>query len=341
VSAPRGARPSAITAEPRALSVVIPTWNGGTRFREVLEALASQDLSQGFQLVVIDSGSRDGTAEAARAAGARVLTIAQSEFNHGRTRNRAIAESDGVVIALLTQDAVPIGPDYLRNLQRPFDNPRVDGAYARQFPRPDCDPLLAERLRRWSAARSEPTLQVFVPGDAEGSRRLWDSLPPIERYLSCVFDNVASAVRRSTWERLPFPERTFGEDVAWGRAVLLSGGAIAFEPSAQVEHSHRIQMWREFRRIYCDHRNLHELFGLFQVRNWRAVWHGAKGQQGFYREMLDAQNLTPRERAFWRLYSVPYTYFETAAQFLGARSHWKAGENGFWRWADRRIRTGM
>jgi hypothetical protein len=57
--------------------------------------------------------------------------------------------------------------------------------------------------------------------------------------------------------------------------------------------------------------------------------------------MLDAQNLTPRERAFWRLYSVPYTYFETAAQFLGARSHWKAGENGFWRWADRRIRTGM
>jgi rhamnosyltransferase len=341
VSAPRAARPSAITADPRALSVVIPTWNGGPRFREVLEALSSQELSQGFQLVVIDSGSRDGTAEAARESGARVLSIPQGEFNHGRTRNRAILESSGMVVALLTQDAVPIGPHYLRNLMRPFENPRVDGAYARQFPRPDCDPLLAERLRRWSAARSEPSLQVFVPGDAEGSRRMWDALPPIERYLSCIFDNVASAVRRSTWERVPLPERSFGEDVAWGRAVLLSGGAIAFEPSAAVEHSHRIQMWREFKRLYCDHRNLHELFGLFQVRNWRAVWHGAKGQRGFYRELLEAQHLSPRERAFWRLYSVPYTYFETAAQFLGARSHWKSGESRFWSWADRRIRSGM
>src|SRR5574341_2686588 len=236
-------RPSAITAEPRPLSVVIPTWNGGARFREVLEALASQDLEH--ELIVIDSGSRDGTVEAARAAGARVELVRQSEFNHGATRNRAIALAHGEIVALLTQDALPMGPDYLRCLRRPFDNPRVDGAYARQYPRPDCDPLLAERLRRWSASRAEPALQVLAPGDPAAARRLYVALPPMERYLSCVFDNVASAVRRSSWERIPFPERSFGEDVAWGKAVLLSGGALAYEPSARVEHSHRISMRRE------------------------------------------------------------------------------------------------
>jgi len=336
-----GERPSAITAEARALSVVVPTWSGGARFRELLVALASQQVPGGFQLVVIDSGSRDGTAEAARAAGARVESIPQAEFNHGATRNRAIAASSGAIVALLTQDALPIGRDYLTHLCAAFDNPRVDGAYARQFPRPDCDPILAERLRRWSASRGEPALQVFAPGDAAASRALWDALPPLERYFSCIFDNVASAVRRSSWERQPFPARTFGEDVAWGRAILLSGGAIAYEPRAMVEHSHRISMRREFQRLYCDHRNLHELFELFQVRNWRAVWHGGHGQRQVYRELLESQPLAPWSKRFWRLYSIPYSYVEGAAQFLGARSHWKTRESRFWRWADARIRRGV
>ncbi len=332
-------RPSAIRAEARALSVVVPTWNGGARFRELLLALASQDLEH--ELVVLDSGSRDGTPEAARAAGARVESIPQSEFNHGASRNRAIALTHGEIVALLTQDALPMGGDYLRSLAKPFANPRVDGAYARQYPRPDCDPLLAERLRRWSASRSEPSLQVLVPGDPAGSRRLFESLPPLERYFSCVFDNVASAVRRTSWERQPFPARSFGEDVAWGRAILLAGGALAYEPSARVEHSHRIDIVREFKRLYCDHRNLFELFELFQVRNWRAVWHGAKGQQRFYRELLEAQPLTRAEKRWWSLYAIPYSYAEGAAQFLGARSHWKTSQSRFWAWADRRIRRGV
>jgi len=332
-------RQSAITGDARVLSVVVPTWNGGARFRELLLALASQDLEH--ELVVIDSGSRDGTAEAARAAGARVESIPQREFNHGATRNRAIALARGEIVALLTQDALPMGREYLRSLARPFANPRVDGAYARQYPRPDCDPLLAERLRRWSASRNEPSLQVLAPGDPAASRKLYDALPPMERYLSCVFDNVASAVRRSSWARIPFPPRTFGEDVAWAKEILLSGGALAYEPSARVEHSHRIDMRREFKRLYCDHRNLYELFELFQVRNWRAVWHGAKGQQGFYRELLESQPLTPGEKRRWRLYSIPYSYAEGAAQFLGARSHWKTRESRFWAWADRRIRRGV
>ena len=98
---------------------------------------------------------------------------------------------------------------------------------------------------------------------------------------------------------------------------------------------------REFKRLYCDHRNLYELFELFQVRNWRAVWHGGHGQRRFYRELLDAQALSRLERVRWRLYSAPYAYVEGAAQFLGARSHWKTRESRFWAWADRRIRAGV
>jgi rhamnosyltransferase len=334
-------RPSAITSEPRRLSVVVPTLNAGPRFEEVLEALASQDVEGGFQLVVIDSGSTDGTREAAEAAGARVEVIDRSEFNHGGTRNRGIGLADGEVCALLTQDAVPIGRDYLANLTRPFERENVDGTYARQYPRPDCDPILKERLRQWSASRDEPVLQVLSPGDPEASRQLFARLPPIERYLSCAFDNVASAVRRSSWERIPFPEASFGEDVAWARSVLLAGGSVAYEPTASVEHSHRIDLVREFKRLYCDHRNLVDLFELRNVPSWRAVRSGWRGQIEVYRKLLEDQPLGRLERLRWRLYSIPYAFLEGAAQFLGARSHWKTEESRFWRWFDRRVRQGV
>ena len=291
---------SAIASAARRVSVVIPTWNGGPRFITLLEALAAQDVEGGLELVVIDSGSRDGTAEAAAAAGAYVFRIPQAEFNHGAARNRAIQRARGEIVCLLTQDAVPLWPDYVRRLAGAFDDPAVDGAYARQVARPDCDPLLAERLRLWMASRAEREVHALAPGDPAAARARFEALLPMERYLASAFDNVASAVRRSTWERHPFPARSFGEDVAWAREVLLGGGTLVFEPSAAVEHSHRIDMLREARRIYCDHRNLMELFGLQNVPSWGAVWRGWAWQRRFYAELLAGQDLPPWQRLCWR-----------------------------------------
>lgn len=327
----RGQHASAIHADARRISVVIPTWNGGARFRELLVALASQEVEDGLELLVVDSGSTDGTPEAARAAGARVLSIPKASFQHGATRNLGISETHGEVVALLTQDALPIGPRYITNLVAPYASPNVDGVYARQFPRPDCDPILAERLRRWSASRDVPTLHVLAPGDPEASRKLFERLPPIERYLCCAFDDVASSVRRSTWERIPLPERTFGEDVAWAREVLLAGGAIAFEPSAEVEHSHRLKLLREFRRLYLDHENLRELFGLRTVPSWAAVRRGWRGQVRVYHELLEGQRLGRLERLRWSLVAWPHAFLEAAAQYLGAREEKDAS------WLSRRL----
>lgn len=336
-----GREKGAIRSAARRVSVVIPTWNGGGRFRVVLEALAGQDLEGGLELVVIDSGSGDGTAELAASYGACVFKIPQESFNHGRSRNLAIQRSRGEFVALLTQDAVPMDRHYLRSLVEPYSDPRIAGVYARQFPRPDCDPLLSERLRQWSASRSVREVHVLAEGDPSTSRERFEAMVPLERYRMSAFDNVASSLRRSVWEGLPFPERAFGEDVAWARSALLAGHAIGFEPGARVEHSHRIDLVREFKRIYCDHRNLYELFQLRNVPSWREVLRGAWAQQRFYRDLLGALPLSRRGRLYWRAYSIPYALAETTAQFLGARSHWKTGESSFWRAVDRRIQRNV
>lgn len=340
-------RPCAFTSEPRAISLVVPTWNGGERFLRLLERLATQRLSaesveDSFQLVVIDSSSSDGSADAARAAGALVEVIDQSEFNHGATRNRGIERSSGERVLLLTQDAIPLDDDYVATLARVFDEPHVDAAYARQFPLPDQDPILAERLRNWAATRAEPCDQAFAAGDPEVALAAYLALEPLARLSACAFDNVASAVRRSSWERHPFPSAPFGEDVAFGKELLLAGGTIRFEPRASVEHSHPIDLVREFKRLYCDHRNLFNLFEVRTVPTWRAVWDGWHWQRRTYFELLDRlPDLTAAERRRWKRFAVPYSLAEPLAQFLGARSNWKVGQSRLWSWVDGRLRRGV
>ena len=321
----------AITKDPRAVSMVIPTWNGGSRFLRVLDILDRQDVTGGLQLVVIDSGSKDGTREAAQAAGALLVDQDQATFNHGATRNRGIEASAGQVVLLMTKDALQMNESFVTGMLKPFRDAAVDGAYGRQFPLPDSDPILKYRLEQWSAARDEPNLQHFVQADSEASVKLFDELPPLERYLRCAFDNVASAVRRTSWEQWPLPPRNFGEDVAWARRVLLAGGTVAFEPSAMVEHSHPISIKREFFRLYRDHKNLYELFRLHNVPTWQRVKEGWKWQRGFYRDLIDELELPEKDKRYWKRYCVPYSLFETVAQFLGARSHWKREESAFWR----------
>src|SRR5688572_25246604 len=82
-----------VAAQPRA-SVVIPTWNGMATLPAVFDALS---VTEGFQLevVVVDSGSSDGTVELGKARATRVVQIPPEAFDHGLSRNQGIAASAG------------------------------------------------------------------------------------------------------------------------------------------------------------------------------------------------------------------------------------------------------
>lgn len=318
------------------VSICIPTLNGGSEFRLVLEKIARQDYAPRAELVVIDSGSSDGTAEAAERAGAKMLRIDKREFNHGRARNLAIAASSGEVIALLTQDAEPQDERWLSALVAAFADPRVAGAYARQVPRPDCSPLIKWRLEQWSAGRTQRVVQELA------SREEYERLPPLERLARCAFDDVSSAVRRSAWERHPFEERKFGEDVAWCKRVLLAGERVVFEPSSVVIHSHELSLWYEFRRIYADHANLKELFDVHTIPTRDVLWRAFRHQRALYLRILSELGLPLGARLRAKAQAIPHAFLENLAQYFGARSARKLAEGSrFYRWLDRKLRRGV
>ena len=94
---------------------------------KVLEAVSSQRCDFAYDVLVIDSGSTDGTPDLVKRfsqKNVRLEEIPKAEFQHGRTRNRGIAHTDGDHIAILTQDALPKTDDWLARLISPASHLR-------------------------------------------------------------------------------------------------------------------------------------------------------------------------------------------------------------------------
>lgn len=322
---------------PPAVTLLIPTWNAGPEFPEILGRMQDQRLNGHFEILVIDSGSTDGTAEFLRRQPVRLIEIPNSEFNHGLTRNLGICEARGEFVVLATQDARPADDQWMQRLVDCFADPRVAGAYSRQIPRPDANPFIRDRLNGWLATTAAPRVQSVA------NRREFEALPPLEKLARVAFDNVSSCVRRQIALEIPFRERRFGEDLDWAHRALLAGYAIVYEPRSRVIHSHNNSMWYEFKRIYLDHQNLHRLFGVHTIPSWTDLaWCTVGGGRHLLRVVARDPSLGPGSRLRWWIRAIPFSLAQNLAQFLGARSVARlANERKFYRRLDRLLNRGV
>jgi rhamnosyltransferase len=318
-------------------SLVIPTLNAGPLLDEVLDAVDRQPGAQALERVAIDSGSADGTQERLRRHGFRVLGIDKREFNHGTTRDCAIDETRGDVIVLLTQDATPADERWLASLLACYDDELVGAAYCRQIPRPDCNPFIARRLQEWTAGKTERVVQRVDSAEA------FAALPPMERLRVSAYDNVAGSVRRSAWQRHRFGHRAFGEDVAFGKRLVLDGHHIVFEPDSAVVHSHNRTPRAEGKRIYCDHQNLRELFDLHLLPTWKSYREAVRWGEKTYAGVVDSLGLEPTQRAEMHAWARGYARWAALGMYLGANSarNMRGPFGPLFRWIDRWMHAGI
>lgn len=93
-----------------AIHVVVPSWRGRAHLETLLESLARQTLKP-KAVWIVDGGSADGSAEVARAAGARFVDLGENRgFAHAVNRGLAGAAADRV--AVLNND-LKLAPDWL------------------------------------------------------------------------------------------------------------------------------------------------------------------------------------------------------------------------------------
>ena len=237
-------------------SVLIPVKNGGALLGEVLDAVLAQQAPWPFEVIVVDSGSTDDSVQCARSRGVRVETIAPAEFGHGRTRNYLASLSCGEFLVFITQDAKPASAHWLRSLVDGCDAaPDVAGAFG------------PHRAHAWARLVTHRELDAHFAGF--GAELSMVRLDDRDRYARDVgyrqwlhfFSNNNSCLRRSVWERLPFPEVAFAEDQTWAKQAIEAGYAKAFAPDAVVCHSHDFGVWETLQRNFDEARSFQRYFG--------------------------------------------------------------------------------
>ncbi|HVR04974.1 MAG TPA: glycosyltransferase family 2 protein [Solirubrobacteraceae bacterium] len=297
------------------VTVAIPVRDGGELLRRTLRALANQTVAH--ELLVCDSGSRDGSTALAREHGARVIEIAPHEFSHGATRNLLLREARGAHVALLTQDAEPADERWLERLLAGFalaqDVAIVYGPYR---PRPDASPAVALELGRWFASLAPdgaPSVERLAAAERE--------LPVLELLGRRGFFTDANAcLHRAAWQRTPFRDVPYAEDRVLAIDVLRAGAAKAFVPDAAVWHSHDYTPIQQLRRAFDEWRGLREVYGWREPADPRRLARQLRGELGWARRELAARGVPAGRRSATLAAVAGHHVLRSTGALLGSRA---------------------
>ena len=206
-------------------SILVLTKNDAQGIDACLQAVYSQKQVDPFEVIIVDSGSTDGTLDVLRRFPVHLKQIPAETFHHARTRNFAASHATGEILIFLSQDAVPASDRWLSAMISNFVDPRVGAVYGRQLPKTGSS---LERQDALDAVYGDQRI-VKDPAHRNGFG-----------YRFYHFSDVNAAIRRSVWQAMPFPEelKVF-EDLGIAKLILDSGWKIVYEPGATVLHSHQ------------------------------------------------------------------------------------------------------
>ena len=219
----------------RAYTVIIPVLNAAQTIARQVGAVLNQSLPP-EAVIVVDSGSVDGTADLAAAMPrVRLLHVKRGEYDHGGTRDMAIRASTTPFVALLTQDALPMDGNWAAALMAPFADEGVAAVCGRQVARPD-------------ASAYERAIRAFRYPDQSGDWGQAD-LPGlgVRGYL---LSDVCAAYRRDAYDAVGGFEHPIltNEDMLIAADLLNAGYRLAYSAEAMVWHSHNHTLKQEYVR---------------------------------------------------------------------------------------------
>ena len=251
----------------QAASVVIPNWNGRDLLEKylhsVVEALKHHPQNE---IVIVDNGSSDGSAEFIREHFPAVTLVALATnlgFGGGSNAGFRAARNDGVV--LLNSD-MRVAPDFLAPLLAPFADAQVFAVSCQIF---FSDPT---KLREETGL----TQAWWENGGLRVRHRLDEAITePYPCFYggggSCAFDR-RKVLALGGFDHLLAP--FYLEDTDLGFLAWKRGWKVLYQPASVVFHEHRGTIGKRFSQSYID-LILKKNFILFcwkNIHEWPRLW---------------------------------------------------------------------
>lgn len=239
------------------VSVVIPTYNAGDQFALLLQRLQAQKKIRSVEIVIIDSGSTDGTANLCKAYGVRFIPIPHESFTHSYARNKGASLANGELLIFMTQDALPVDEYWMYHLAQPI----VSG----QAVATSCMEKCPEGTDLYYAAGSwnHARYQGVLDGNRFSTLNKGDSIDDLRPKAS--LNDVTSMIRADVFRRFLF-RLGYAEDLDMGLRLLKAGYSIGLLNTTASVHGHNRTSGYYLKRGYVEARALGHICSLWKAK---------------------------------------------------------------------------
>jgi GT2 family glycosyltransferase/glycosyltransferase involved in cell wall biosynthesis len=229
----------------RAASVVIPNWNGRDLLERYLPSvIAAMNGNPDNEVIVVDNGSEDGSAEYLRQNFPQVRLLAlETNLGFGGGSNAGFRAAKNDIVVLLNSD-MRVEPDFLAPLLEPFSDEKVFAV--------SCQIYLSDPLKR----REETGLTEgwWEAGKPRVSHR---EDAAVNEPFPCFYAGGGSSAfdRRKFLELGGFDELLspfYLEDTDLGFLAWKHGWKVLYHPRSIVFHEHRGTIGRKFTQAYIN-----------------------------------------------------------------------------------------
>ena len=217
------------------ISIVIRARNEEDHIGRLLFGIHQQTIEDP-EVILVDSGSTDGTLAVASQYPVKIVHIHPKEFTFGRSLNRGIAASSGDIVVNVSAHCFPVYPDWLEKLTEPLNDSTYGLTYGKQ---------------RGGESNHFSEHVIFNKYFPENS---------VLKQAHPYSHNANAAIRRKLWEEHSYNENLTGlEDLAWSSWAMESGYSIAYIAEAEVIHLHE----ETYKQVYK--RYMREAIALKQI----------------------------------------------------------------------------
>lgn len=254
------------------ISIVIRAYNEEKNIGRLLFGISQQTIKD-VELILVDSGSTDGTLSIASQYPVKVVNITPQEFTFGRSLNKGIAAATGEIIVIISAHCFPIYPDWLEQLVKSFENEDIALSYGKQ--RGGETNYYSEHQ---FFSKYFPDLSVYRQGHPYSH-------------------NANAAIRRKLWSQHPYDETLTGlEDLAWSSWAMESGYSIAYIAEAEVIHLHNETKWQVYKRYQREAIALKQILpeSRFSLIDFLKMWIGTT-----LSDMVHARREQKLLKEFW------------------------------------------
>lgn len=208
-------------------SVVIRTYNEERYLERLIDGVLQQEMEDhDIEIVIVDSGSTDGTLGIAEKRKCRITHIKKNDFTFGRSLNVGCDFANGEHLVFISGHCIPATPFWINSLLKPLVKGECDYVYGRQ---------LGHEATKYSECR---LFEKYYPP--------YSKIPQVGYFCN----NANSAIVKSAWEKHKFNESLTGlEDMELAKRIVNDGGHIGYVSHAPVYHIHN-ESWLEVRRRY-------------------------------------------------------------------------------------------